>query len=30
MISTNEAREMSEAVVNNGVERELERIEHEI
>lgn len=30
MISANEAREKTEAVRNNGVERELERIEHEI
>lgn len=30
MISANEAREKTEAVRNNSVERELERIEHEI
>lgn len=30
MISANEAREKAEAVRNNSVERELERIEHEI
>lgn len=30
MISANEAREKTEAVRNNGVERELEKIEHEI
>lgn len=30
MISADEAREKTEAVRNNGVERELERIEHEI
>lgn len=30
MISANEAREKTEAVRNNGIERELERIEHEI
>lgn len=30
MISANEAREKTEAVRNNSVKRELERIEHEI
>lgn len=30
MISANEARKKTESVRNNGVERELERIEHEI